>query len=96
MSGLSDEGDWGVFIVGLAVFKGIIGVSKGEGLATEGRAGRTAGNALAEVTTAVHIGRRDDDLDISRGEISPAELEKLPLRSRLVPPKPRCALVWLG
>ena len=91
MSGLSDEGDWVLF-----VFKRIIGVSKGEGLATEGRAGRVAGNALAEVTTAIHMGRRDDDLGISRGEMSPAELEKLPLGSGLVLPAPRCALVWLG
>lgn len=92
MNGLSDVGDWGLLLVGLAVFKGIIGESKGEGLATEGRAGRIAGNALAEVTIAVHIGRGGGDLDTSRGGRSPAELEKLPLRSKFVTPIPR----WLG
>lgn len=83
MNGLSNEGDCGVLPIGLADFKGIIGVSKGEGLAIEGRAGRAAGNALAEVTTAVHIGRRDEDLDISRGKRGPVKLEKLPSRSEL-------------
>lgn len=96
MSGLSNEGDWGVLLIGLAVFKGIIGVSKGEGLAMEGRTGRIAGNALAEVTTAVHVGRRDEDLDISRGERNPVELEKLLLRSELGLPKPRRESGWLG
>lgn len=91
MSGLSDEGDWGLLLIGLAVFKGIIGVSKGEGLTIEGRAGRIAGNALAEVTTAVHVGRREEDLSISRGDSNPVEL--LPLRSELVLPTLRCALV---
>ena len=79
-----------VLLVGLAVFKGIIGASKGEGLATEGRAGRIAGNALAEVATAVHVGTRNEDLDVSRGERSAVEL--LPLRSELVPPTCRWTL----
>ena len=83
-------------LVGRVVFKGIIGVNIGDGLATEGRGGRIAGNAVAEVIMVVDIGVRDEDRDISRGGRGPVELGKLPLRSGLSLPAPRCALAWLN